>query len=134
MCKTFQAQFASLRLDKKPKSPKLKGMQENSYPMEVDVATAAMEFANGASILDVREPVELSICKIEGSIEVPMNEIPSNLGKIPKAGMVLVLCHHGTRSATVTSFLRQNNFDNAVNVLGGIDAWAQAVDHQLARY
>tara|TARA_B100001123_G_scaffold215205_1_gene242967 strand:- start:2083 stop:2388 length:306 start_codon:yes stop_codon:yes gene_type:complete len=101
-------------------------MQEKSYPLEVDVEFPANEFA----LLDVRKPAELSICNIEGSIEVNMNEIPSHLDKIPGGGMVLVLCHHGSKSAAVTSFVRQNGFDMA----GRIDAWPLKVNSQLARY
>ena len=109
-------------------------MQENSYPMEIDVITAASQKEESATLLDVREPMELEICKVQGSLDIPMNEIPARLDQLPKEGALLVMCHHGTRSAHVTAFLRQNGFENAVNVSGGIEAWAQAVDTELTRY
>jgi rhodanese-related sulfurtransferase len=109
-------------------------MEENVYPLEVDVLTAETDFKNGAILLDVREPMELGICKIEGSRDIPMGQIPGRLEELPKKGRLLVLCHHGSRSAQVTSFLRANGFHNAVNVAGGIDAWAFAVEPTLVRY
>ena len=47
---------------------------------------------------------------------------------------MLILCHHGGRSARVTQFLRSAGWDNVTNVAGGIDAWALQVDPTLARY
>ncbi len=109
-------------------------MSETHYPIEVDVMTAAKEFKNGATLLDVREPMELSICKIEGSKDIPMGQIPARLGELPKDQCLLVLCHHGSRSGQVTSFLRSHGFQNAVNISGGIDAWAHTLEPSMARY
>jgi len=113
---------------------KVKTMEENTYPLEVDVLTAEADFKNGAILLDVREPMELGICKIEGSLDIPMGQIPGRLEELPKEGCLLVLCHHGSRSGQVSSFLRTQGFDNAVNVAGGIDAWAYTVEPSLVRY
>jgi len=110
------------------------GMSENAYPFEVDVQTAAAEIKKGATLLDVREPMETNFCKIHGSLDIPMGQIPRQLSRLPKEGCLLILCHHGMRSSQVTAFLRNQGFDNAVNVAGGIDAWAQVVDPQISRY
>jgi len=109
-------------------------MEENAYPLEVDVLTAETDFKNGAILLDVREPMELGICKVEGSLDIPMGQIPGRLEELPREGCLLVLCHHGSRSGQVTYFLRNQGFENAVNVAGGIDAWANAVEPTLVRY
>lgn len=109
-------------------------MSEPNYPLEVDVLTAAKEFKNGATLLDVREPVELSICKIEGSTDIPMGQIPARLDELPKDHCLLVLCHHGARSGQVMSFLRSQGFENAINISGGIDAWAHALEPTMTRY
>lgn len=103
-------------------------------PIEIDVATAAELHRRGAVLLDVREPDELAICRIPGCQHVPMREIPARLGELPADEHILVLCHHGGRSARVTQFLRANGLERASNIAGGIDAWAQEIDPTLARY
>ena len=110
------------------------GMEESSYPIEVDVVTAAEQWKKKGALLDVREPMERDFCKIEGSIAIPMGQIPHQLVAIPKEGPLYVLCHHGMRSGQVTAFLRQRGFNNAINVAGGIDAWSMEVDPQIPKY
>lgn len=106
-----------------------------AYPFELDVSEAARLSTSGAArILDVREPFELQICRLPGAAHIPMGRIPQQLDAIPRDAHVLVLCHHGGRSARVTQFLRQNGFDNVTNIAGGIDAWARQVDPALQRY
>ena len=109
-------------------------MEERAYPIEVDVMTAVAELAKGGTLLDVREPEELEFCNVEGSLNIPMGQVPHKLSEIPKEGALYVLCHHGMRSGQVTGFLRQCEFENAINVAGGIDAWAQTVDPELPTY
>lgn len=105
------------------------------FPLETDVATAAQLLRAGTAVMiDVREPHELAVCRVPGSVHLPMREIPARFAEIPADRQVLVLCHHGGRSARVTQFLRANGRDNATNVAGGIHAWAQQVDPTLARY
>ena len=109
-------------------------MEDISYPIEVDTVTAAAELKIGGTLLDVREPMEVEFCNINGAKTIPMGEIPRRLEELPKEGYLFVLCHHGMRSGQVTGFLREHGFDNAVNVAGGINAWAMTVDPELARY
>ena len=109
-------------------------MENKSYPLEVDAKTAAAELENGGTLLDVREKMELEFCKVPGSLTIPMGQIPQHLSAIPSEGYLFVLCHHGMRSGQVTAFLRQRGFENAVNVAGGIDAWAATVEPDLPRY
>ena len=110
------------------------GMGEDLFPIEVDVETAAEKLKRGAILLDVREPEELQMCKIDGSLDIPMGQVPTQLSQLSKDVCLLVLCNHGTRSAQVMYFLRDQGFENAVNVAGGIDAWAQVIDPQMNRY
>ncbi|MFT3831533.1 MAG: molybdopterin-synthase adenylyltransferase MoeB [Opitutaceae bacterium] len=104
-------------------------------PLEIDVATAGELLAGGeAELLDVREPHEHAICRIAGSRLLPMRSVPASLDTLPHDRRLLVLCHHGGRSARVTEFLRANGFARASNVRGGIDAWAAKLDPSLPRY
>lgn len=103
-------------------------------PFEVDVHQARAMLDAGALLLDVREPAELGVCRIAGSMAIPMREIPARLGELPADRPILVLCHHGGRSARVSLFLRQHGLARVTNVAGGIDAWAERIDAALARY
>lgn len=103
---------------------------------EIDVTALAHLRRDGTphTILDVREPQEVAICFIPGSLYVPMQQVPRQLGKLPQDQPLVVLCHHGVRSATVTAYLQQNGFANALNLAGGIDAWARLVETGMPRY
>lgn len=86
------------------------------------------------TLLDVREADEIAICAFDDSLNIPMQQTPANLDKLPGAGTLVVVCHLGQRSAQVAAWLRQNGFPNAVNLAGGIDAWAREVDNDFPIY
>ena len=89
--------------------------------------------ANRYKLLDVREPFELDICSIPGSINIPMNKVYSSLDYFNDMTTYAVMCHSGVRSAEITRFLNSNNF-SAVNVIGGINEWATSIDKRLKKY
>lgn len=103
---------------------------------DIDVGALAQLRRDGTphTVLDVREPQEVAVCAIEGSLWIPMRQIPRQLEKLPQGKPLIVLCHHGVRSATVTAFLQQNGFSDARNLAGGIDAWARLVETDMPRY
>lgn len=103
-------------------------------PLQTDAVTAAALFRGGALLLDAREPWELALAQVAGATPIPMQQVPARLSEIPGDRQVLVLCHHGARSARVTQFLRAQGRDNVTNVAGGIEAWALEVDSSLPRY
>jgi len=85
--------------------------------------------------LDVREPWEYQTAHIEGATLIPMNEIPGRAHQeLDEEASILVLCHHGARSLSVAAWLRQQGFDKAQSVSGGIDAWSAQIDPILPRY
>lgn len=106
------------------------------YPFEMTVeAVAALRSEPGDyRLLDVREPWELAICRIDGSLDIPLDELPARLAEVPADGPLIVLCHHGQRSAHATLWLRRQGRRCAVNMKGGIDAWARRVDRSMALY
>lgn len=86
-------------------------------------------------ILDVRNLNEYETCRIQGSVLIPMSNIPTNLKHIPKNRTVVVYCHHGFRSASVIEYLSQNHgFMNLQNLTGGINAWAHEIDENMEVY
>ena len=107
-------------------------------PIEIDVASVKQMLDGGDKfvLLDCREPAEVATAKINGSMHIPMREIPSRLAELggDQAARVVVHCHHGGRSLRVTQFLRQQGFTQVQNMSGGIDAWSQVVDSSVPRY
>ena len=78
----------------------------------------------GLTVLDVREPVEWTHGHIEGSVHVPLMDLPQRLDEVG-AGQTLVVCKVGARSAHAVEFLRQQGHD-AVNLDGGLLEWQAA--------
>jgi rhodanese-related sulfurtransferase len=85
-------------------------------------------------LLDVREPWELAICRIEGSVSIPMGGIPGAVSKLDPDREILVICHHGIRSYQVARYLEQRGFTRVVNLEGGVAAWARDQDPAMAVY
>jgi rhodanese-related sulfurtransferase len=86
-------------------------------------------------LLDVREPWEFEAARIDGSLLMPMGDIPGRAHQEldPEAHIVAV-CHHGVRSMSVTAWLRNQGFDHAQSLRGGIDAWSAEIDPAVPRY
>jgi|TARA_B100000959_G_C14765005_1_gene535014 rhodanese-related sulfurtransferase len=84
-------------------------------------------------LIDVRERFELEICKIKGSINIKMEDIPNTIDKMDKNQEYAIICHSGTRSFNISFFLVNRGF-SAYNVKGGIDAWAKEIDHLMDTY
>ncbi|HVU23261.1 MAG TPA: molybdopterin-synthase adenylyltransferase MoeB [Opitutus sp.] len=107
------------------------------HPLELSVAAARQQLtgpAARATLIDVREPWETQICRIENSVFIPMRQIPAAVPTLPRDRHLLILCHHGWRSRQVTEFLRERGFPAVSNVAGGINAWAEQLDPALPRY
>ena len=85
-------------------------------------------------LLDVREPWENSMAKIEGSVLIPLGTLPTSLDKLDQASEIVAYCHHGMRSADAVGFLHQQGFQKVKNLVGGIDAWSVQVDSSVPRY
>jgi molybdopterin/thiamine biosynthesis adenylyltransferase/rhodanese-related sulfurtransferase/molybdopterin converting factor small subunit len=85
------------------------------------------------TLLDVREPHEYEIARIKGSTLIPLGTLPERLGELDKRMKLVVHCKMGGRSAKAVTLLREQGFD-AVNVAGGINAWAESIDASVPRY
>ena len=109
-------------------------MQQSEYDIDVQDLSEMRADRRAHIVLDIREPDEVAICVLADSVVVPMQQVPEALESLPRDAPLVVLCHHGMRSAMVTNYLRGNGFDNAWNLKGGIDAWARMIDPDMARY
>lgn len=102
--------------------------------MEIEVLKLKKMLDNNeVTLLDVREPYEVQICNVKGSLFIPMNEIPQKVNQLDREKEYAVICHSGVRSLHVANFLNSQGI-RALNVTGGIDMWAIYVDNNLKRY
>jgi rhodanese-related sulfurtransferase len=85
-------------------------------------------------VLDVREPWELAICRVEESTTVPLRQLAARIDELPHDRPIVCLCHHGTRSQHAALTLRGAGFADVYNLRGGVAAWADEVDPAMARY
>ncbi|HXR33253.1 MAG TPA: rhodanese-like domain-containing protein [Verrucomicrobiae bacterium] len=85
-------------------------------------------------LVDVREPHEHALCRIEGALLIPMGTIPANLQKLDADEDVICFCHHGMRSLDVANWLRHQGVKSATSLAGGIDRWSTEIDPRVPRY
>ena len=85
-------------------------------------------------LLDVRQPWEFDVCKLDNSVLLPMSTIPSEVTSLDINRETVVICHHGIRSRSVGRFLEQAGFSNVINLSGGMAQWAKTVDSGMATY
>lgn len=85
-------------------------------------------------LLDVREPAEVAVCRLEGSTNIPMHLIPSRQAELPDDRPIVVICHHGVRSHHVAVWLEHAGFDTPLSLIGGLAAWADEIDPDMPRY
>ena len=89
---------------------------------------------NKIQLVDVREPSEFEICNLGGEL-IPLGELPKQVSRIRRDIPVVVICHHGFRSAQAINYLTQRlGYENLLNLKGGIHAWATQVDPGMAVY
>jgi sulfur-carrier protein adenylyltransferase/sulfurtransferase len=89
---------------------------------------------NKVALVDVREPFEFEIARIPNSQLIPLGTIPERLADIPRTETTVVMCKSGVRSARVIEFLREQGFENLLNLEGGLDAWREEVDPTMRKY
>ena len=90
---------------------------------------------NKARFIDVREPWEFATARIEGSIPIPMGDVPARAHQeLDPDEHLVILCHHGVRSMSVTSWLRNQGFEQVQSLRGGIEAWSTEIDPAVGRY
>jgi rhodanese-related sulfurtransferase len=85
-------------------------------------------------LLDVREAIELETAAVDGATWIPMGQIVERVGEIPDDVPVVVMCHHGGRSAKVAEYLNGIGRSRVHNLSGGIDAYAKRIDPSIERY
>ena len=93
-----------------------------------------MEGNAGLVLIDVREHIEWEICRIPGAILIPLGALPERLGEIDGHHDIVTHCHTGVRSMQALEILRAAGFGRVRSLQGGIEAWSNDVDPDVARY
>src|SRR5436309_5354184 len=93
-----------------------------------------MEACEAFDLIDVREPFEFEIARIDGAKLLPLGEIPERAEDLHRERTFIVHCHSGRRSAEAVRLLKQRGFDNVYNLEGGIDAWSDFIDPTVPKY
>jgi adenylyltransferase/sulfurtransferase len=104
--------------------------------MEITPAEMRERLNRGENFLlvDVREPWEYELCRIEGAKLLPMGSIPANLQALDVDEDVVCYCHHGMRSMDVAVWLRGQGVQRAKSLAGGIERWSLEIDPRVPRY
>lgn len=114
------------------------GIQSDLTNVESDITVAELkkiiDSGKGPALIDVREPHEYSMCHLESSTLIPLDQLSARLEELRKDREIVVYCHVGIRSASAVMLLRESGFTKARNLLGGIDEWARQIDPKMVRY
>jgi molybdopterin/thiamine biosynthesis adenylyltransferase/rhodanese-related sulfurtransferase len=119
------------------------GVSQNETEVSADAAAdeitpavlaARLERGEAPLLLDVREPYEWAIARLPEARLVPLSRLPDVLDSLNRSEEIVVYCHHGLRSAAAVDWLREQGFDRARNLVGGIDRWTLDVDPSMRRY
>ena len=92
-----------------------------------------MDARENFSLIDVREPFEFDIAKIDGATLIPLGEIATRIDELENEE-IIVHCHSGARSAQAVDLMRKAGLTNVYNLEGGIDAWSEEIDPSVPRY
>jgi sulfur-carrier protein adenylyltransferase/sulfurtransferase len=93
-----------------------------------------MDAGEPFKLIDVREPFEYEIARIDGAKLIPLGEIAERLDELEPKQPIVVHCHSGKRSAQVVRLLQQRGLANVYNLEGGIDAWSDQIDPNVPKY
>ena len=93
-----------------------------------------LQAGDDLQLIDVREEIEFEYCHLPGSRLIPLDELPRRAAEIRTEGPVVVICHHGVRSAHAAGYLRHLGRTNVLNLRGGVDAWALQVNPDFPVY
>ena len=105
------------------------------YEITAEEVKAKLDAGDQFTLLDVREPWEAQAARIDSAKLMPMGDVPSRAHQeLDPEDHIVVVCHHGVRSMHVTAWLRQQGFEKAQSMRGGMDAWSRRVDQTVPVY
>lgn len=107
-------------------------------PLEISVREVKAMLDSGVPfrLIDVRDPDEFAICRLEGAELIPLATLPGQVaGRFPdKAQKILCLCHHGMRSHRAACQMKELGYTDVHSIRGGIEAWSREIDPSVPKY
>ncbi len=101
----------------------------------LNVQEAKDMLANGAAVIDVREPHEYEIARIPNTKLIPLGEVVARAGELDPTREAILHCKGGTRSAKAVAALRESGYTGPLlDLEGGIAAWSKDVDPGVPLY
>ncbi|UCD11257.1 MAG: molybdopterin-synthase adenylyltransferase MoeB [Nitrospinaceae bacterium] len=112
--------------------------EDSALEIDAQLVKDKLEGGNGFRLIDVREPSEYQICKIEGATLIPLGLIqeknPAHLEGITKNDEIVVHCKAGVRSLKAAKALKEMGFTNVKSMRGGIEEWSDRIDPSVPKY
>lgn len=114
-------------------------MSDPALPFEIPPQDVQRRLNSGEKLflIDVREPAEFALARIENAELIPMRTVPAELSRLDAStdtGTLIVFCHHGVRSLNVVNWLREQGVGACQSMAGGIDRWSLEIDPSVPRY
>ena len=110
-------------------------MESTAVEISPEELHRRLQAGDDLQLVDVREPEEYDFCHLPGSLLISLDDVPRRAAEIRTDGPVVLICHHGVRSAYALNYLRQHlGRPNVLNLRGGVAAWAERVDADFPRY
>ena len=107
-------------------------------PLEIDCSSvkARLDADGDFVFIDCREANEYETARINGAELYPMSEMQARIDDLQahQGENIIIHCHHGGRSLHVAMWMRQQGFEHAQSMAGGIDEWSQSIDPSVPRY
>jgi sulfur-carrier protein adenylyltransferase/sulfurtransferase len=111
-----------------------KKQETSSDDIAVEQVKAMLDRKEDFVFVDVRDPDERAICKIEGTQSIPLPDLPQRFKELPKDKLIVLHCKMGGRSSRALKFLRSQGYGRLKNLDGGINAWAKRIEPNMPRY
>jgi rhodanese-related sulfurtransferase len=105
------------------------------FEITPDELKQRLDAGDKLTVLDVREPWEHETAHIANSKLIPMDQIPTRANQeLDPEDHIVVVCHHGIRSANVAAWLQQQGFEKVQSLRGGVDRWSRTIDPNVPIY
>jgi rhodanese-related sulfurtransferase len=107
------------------------------WEVEPEDLAEALKQVEAPRLIDCRELDEWDICHIDGAQLVPLSRFVEEALRVLGSDLkqrIIVNCHHGVRSMNATRWLRQQGYEGAQSLRGGIDLWAEMIEPEMRRY
>ena len=127
--------FCEIPMPVSQKKEAAEDFNEADYAIEAPELEEILEEGDENVVLvDVREPHEWDICRIENATMIALSEFDQHINELNPENDIYLYCYKGIRSMTALKKLKQAGFKNLKSLTGGIDRWAEIVDPSMPRY